>query len=359
MRLSFSRFCVLALCGAASISRASLFTLVTEGGGQCDSSMQTTLDQWISDSKELVAAALWAVEQRSSNNEEILAFFTSYFGIKFDYENGGFANSASGIVFATVRNTLTLVSNFLNGQGIPEAMNPTTPPYLFCGDGAYSATGWYASVLGFDGKPVPNLDTGEGYYTVWDMYKQEVVTQAKNPFYSAVQNGYAFGLGKTPCATRVVDGEEVAPAAFVTRPYFPKSLPDEGFVIDWNPSMTLCDMMLEAPEAPYVALLKDIAYPTKDSPINLDSQVPLSTSFYHELTHLVSKAVEDNWYDLNAIIKNAVIDAAGDSQGAENNAESYMFFSLALWYYRNPNDGYRATFYRGKSNDPLRISTTS
>jgi hypothetical protein len=104
MMLPSWRHFVLVLCSAASVSQAQLFSYdVAAGEGLCSSDEQTLISTMLADSKTLVNSALWAVSQRQTKNDKVLAFFTSYFGIQWDFtQSSGFKPGPSEATYASV-----------------------------------------------------------------------------------------------------------------------------------------------------------------------------------------------------------------------------------------------------------------
>ncbi|KAF3391832.1 hypothetical protein DPV78_010365 [Talaromyces pinophilus] len=359
MWLFIQRLLFLVLGFTACLSQAQIFTFdVPADQGLCSDAQQTKIGKFISDAKTLVADALWAIDQRNTHDPALLALFTSYFGIRWTADYSRFGDTQSALAWETVHETLKAVKAFLDGNGLPAELQFTgQPPFAFCGDATYQTRGWGDMAVDYQGDQIEK-DDGT-YETIWDLYKIDFPDQSFNPFYSPVQKGYAFTQGSRPCADTVdLDGNPAQTMAFVAKPLFPKTTGIIEAFGKLDPSMVLCDVAIDKPAEGdnMVEFLSDIQYPTASSPIGLDDQLPQSSIFFHELTHLTTTDVTDRWYPLNSCIKNAVTDNGIETSGAETNAQSYMLFAMAIWYYRHPPAGVTpATFYQGRSNDKLHI----
>lgn len=121
-----------------------------------------------------------------------------------------------------------------------------------------------------------------------------------------MQKGYAFTRGSRPCADTVdSDGNPAQTMAFVTKPLFPKETGIIEGIFKLDPSMVLCDVAIDKPaeDDNMVEFLSDIQYPTASSPTGLDDQLPQSSSFFHELTHLTTTDVTDRWCKSGSFFK--------------------------------------------------------
>ncbi|OKL56215.1 hypothetical protein UA08_08368 [Talaromyces atroroseus] len=358
MRLPFSRLFVLALCSAAA--HAEIFDYdVGTTEGKCTKAQLMKIDELIDDCNALVEAAMWAIEQHSQGQASagVLTLFTSYFGIEWDWNiEGGFADAVSADAWSNIIYTFQEIQVFLQGADLSPyaSSDPSQKPYIFCGEGNYERWDWYDEALDQDMEPIPKARLyGGGYYTVKEMYGAEFTEQ--NVFYSLKDKGYLFSNGDG-CQPYVnSEGVTSVSVAFTSRPVKARTNPSEPQTV-LPPSLTLCPATLDAPSNNEPALLSDITYPTPEAPVALDSMVTQSASMFHELAHLTTDYVVDYWYPLNVVIANAVYSSDQGGTLASRNAESYMYFALAVWFYKNaPSGTTPATFYRGMSNDPIRI----
>lgn len=101
---SFVRRLTLAvLFTSASISQGQNINWDVAAGKCTDDDLET-ISGWFDDADALIEAALRAVGEKDTGNEEILTFFSSYFGIKWDYSTpGAFIGRESEIIFGTVK----------------------------------------------------------------------------------------------------------------------------------------------------------------------------------------------------------------------------------------------------------------
>lgn len=190
---------------------------------------------------------------------------------------------------------MNAVSTFLDGKGLPvELQFLGKPPFAFCGDATYQTRGWGDKAVDYDGNEIQK--DGGGFQTIWDLYGIDIISQSFNPFYSPVQKGYAFTEASRPCADTVdMEGNPGTTVAFVAKPFYPKTFDFiQGFG-KLDPSMVLCDRGINKPLGGMVEFLKDIKYPAADSKTGLDAQLPQSSTFFHELTHLTTTDVTDRW----------------------------------------------------------------
>lgn len=108
MWLFIQRLLFLVLGFTACLSQAQLFNFdVPADEGPCSDDQQTKIGKFISDSKTLVSDALWAISQRGSHDPALLAFFTSYFGIKWTADYSGFRDPQSAEAWDTVKSKNT------------------------------------------------------------------------------------------------------------------------------------------------------------------------------------------------------------------------------------------------------------
>ncbi|KAF3402895.1 hypothetical protein DPV78_003615 [Talaromyces pinophilus] len=332
--------------------------------GKCTDDDLKLIDVWFNDANALLTAALQAVGEKNTGNEDILTFFTSYFGIQWDYSTpGAFKGDNSPVIFSAVRSTLNAMSTFMNSGklsvGAAGSFAATErAPYGYCGVDNYQQWNWNNEAWFANDFPVTNPVTGNPY-SVQDVYGKAYSPNVLTPYWAQTESAYLFGSKANPLCSIEKDEEqnEVVTMAFVARPNNVALIPLEG--IDdtsiFGPSINICDAMFDAEGLGYVESLADLSYPTADAPTMLDAKLPKGATIFHELTHLVTDYVGDQWYPLDLCIEFAVNQPTLDKTSAQNNANSYMFFALAVWYYYNPPGDYVATFYRGTSNDQVHM----
>lgn len=87
---------------SASVSPAEIINWGVTAG-ECTDQDITAINGWLADANALLGAALRAVREKKTGNEDVLAFFTAYFGIRWDYDTpGAFQEGPSEGIFADV-----------------------------------------------------------------------------------------------------------------------------------------------------------------------------------------------------------------------------------------------------------------
>lgn len=176
-------------------------------------------------------------------------------------------------------------------------------PYGYCGVGNYQLTEWESVARFPDGLPVPNLVPGEPPYSVKDIFGQAFSPGLFTPYLAITENAYIFDSLAAPLCSIEQDEDKntVVTLAFVARPNKATFLPLENVELAnlFGPSINICDTMLNGENLPdtVVESLADLskAYPTKDAPTRLDAKIPKGAIIFHELTHLTTDYVKDNW----------------------------------------------------------------
>ena len=104
MLSSFVRgLALIVLLSSASVSQAEIINWDV-AAGKCTDDDLKSIDVWFNDANALLTAALQAVGEKDTSNEDILTFFSSYFGIQWDYSTpGAFKGRTSELVYSTVR----------------------------------------------------------------------------------------------------------------------------------------------------------------------------------------------------------------------------------------------------------------
>lgn len=139
----------------------------------------------------------------------------------------------------------------------------------------------------------------------------------------------------------------------------------------WAAFLTMCPVIF-SDTRPNVLVdsLADIVFLIRASSSRVDEQVPTGATFHHELAHLANLAIRDyyckfstgtndyvcfqnhgllcNPDPLNDVVSKPL---KGDRYGSYN-AQSYMYFSMAVWYYlKTQNEAQPLTYYFGWSDD--------
>ncbi|PCG89739.1 Hypothetical protein PENO1_102990 [Penicillium occitanis (nom. inval.)] len=364
MLSSFVRgFALIVLLSSVSVSQAEIINWDV-AAGKCTDDDLKLIDVWFNDANSLLTAALQAVGELDTGNEDILTFFSSYFGIQWDYSTpGAFKGRTSSLIFDQVRSTLNAMSTFMNSGklsvGAAGSFAATErAPYGYCGVDNYQQWNWNNEAWFVHDFPVTNPVTGNPY-SVQDVYGKAYSPNVFTPYWAETESAYLFGTTANPLCSIEKDEEqnEVVTMAFVARPNNAALIPLKGIADTtiFGPSINICNAMFDAEGLDYVESLADLSYPTADAPTMLDAKLPKGATIFHELTHLVTDYVGDQWYPLDLCIEFAVNQPTLDTISAQNNANSYMFFALAVWYYYNPPGDYVATFYRGTSNDQVHM----
>lgn len=241
-------------------------------------------------------------------------------------------------------------------------------PHLYCNDDFVIEQTWDTAVMGKDGNYL-RKPSNEEFFTVGQVYRYFTDRDTHVPYFLPDLRAYFFdapdsghcspnSLGETWHGMH--GGHDAVSPVSVTNTL------DTEIVI-------ICPASHDPENAPTM-LLGEAGWQDPDDGESLDMLVPASATVYHELFHLVSgrigyrpdmdprvylsRAVEDFAFGRLSfsiyLLKNANISDLEDVLQLERdeairNAETYMFFSLAYWYWKHDwnNGKQKITFYPG------------
>ncbi|KAJ5627043.1 hypothetical protein N7528_004470 [Penicillium herquei] len=342
-------------------------------GGSC-ALYETLLDQYMSDYATLVAGmqeAVFYAETEGDSKENIVArkLFTSWFGISFQDAT---VDEASQLAWEHVTEIITRLYDFAETGTYPA---PETPPLLFCGsmgdwfewdDQAFDSNG---DVVEYE-TVGPNGEAVEENPTIMDLYEVSDETFADTlPYWIDPIGQYLF-LGTSfdgydLCET-ITNGQ--VSSAFANRGHTGATKTDwstdSPVEIEFKGTadgIILCPSLMSGNSEPY-KYLSQVQILELGSTVQLSKMLTESITLLHEMAHACSmwsgsgdSAVKNDWfvgdasYDMEKIL---IMAQAGGTKSADN-AESYVFFAMAWWYFTASvaEDSYPdvggATFFSG------------
>ncbi|KAL2217283.1 hypothetical protein M432DRAFT_430850 [Thermoascus aurantiacus ATCC 26904] len=351
----FVCLCLLCFVFVVDRSTAQVFTYETAPAlGGCNYHLDA-LETYTAESLTLVNAALDAV---ANAGRDITAreLFSAYLGIQWDEDAyPPVPDADSEPLWETVKLRLGYVAQFLNGGGLPYPASPDKP-YLFCNSTYAQPFGWFWGVFDKNGNNIPITDAEgnptDDVWTVAQTYPQEyaLAGDGNMPWWVERLKGYIFSkVDELPlnfCEK---------PGLFGLTPFGYDSPGDfTNNVAVFDRHVLLCPVVFNPEQYNfnyYLPTLGSTGYPDPHNPVNLDQLKPQSLTLYHELFHLVDYdySTADPYTSLNEILA-ASLGTLEERQQTVNNPESYAFFSLAYWYYKNPPEGaLPVTFYQGSA----------
>ncbi|KAJ6024918.1 hypothetical protein N7540_005715 [Penicillium herquei] len=344
-------------------------------GGSC-ALYESLLDEYMSDYVTLAVGMQEAIDYaqiEGDSKENIVArkLLTSWFGISFQDAT---VDDASQLAWEHVTEIIARLYDFAT-TGIYPA--PATPPLLFCG----SMGDWFEwddQAFDSNGDEVeyettgPNGEAVKENPTIMDLYEVSDETFADTAPYWIDPIGQYLFLGTLYddydlCETISIgsDGKGIAWAnrghPGVTRTDWSTDSPVEIDFQGTADGILLCPSLMSGNSEPYKTLAQ-VQVLEWGSTVQLSEILTESITLLHEMAHACSmwsgsgdSAVKNDWfvgdaaYDMLKILEMA---QAGGTTSADN-AESYVYFAMAWWYFTSSvaSDVYPdvggATFFSG------------
>lgn len=263
---------------------------------------------------------------------------------------------------------IDLVNTFLKTGSYPDKRGT---PQVFCDDDFVQSFPWDSAAVDKHGNYIRNTLTG-GYWTIKQIYATFPDMVSMVPYFATSLNAYYFDA---PNSASCHPGSLAETMVGIPTGHASISPVQWTSTIE-SEIMVICPAAVDGTHN-FLERLGETGWADPASYTMLDELIPESGTMYHELFHLVSgrigwkrsldprkyvpRMVNDHAackcclyytpYELNVLLMCTALQGCLnlDRDRAVNNAESYLLFSLAYWYYYHDwnNGRKRVTFYPG------------
>ncbi|RHZ66289.1 hypothetical protein CDV55_106939 [Aspergillus turcosus] len=316
----------------------------TQGG--CYSSL-ATLNTYLGEARDMLSAAQTALAEWEDNinYQELLM---AYMGISFSkFGPGGVMTNDGELKFETVETRISNVASFLNGVTLSDPNGDDYTPHLWCSTQCGQSFEWDSSAFDSQGQPleIPDTDPKE-YYSISQAYGN-LKTKSNRPFWLPDLNGYIFFEGTK---SYPVNEDTNQPWTNMCAPPNAYAYTSKESALPRIPSLSssvfgknifLCPKSFDSTGFHGLASLSNANYPTPGTKKALDHFAPRSATLYHELFHLTVPDGDspDSFMEIAEMIFASVKGSASQKKQVVQNPESYVYFSLACWFYQNAPAG--------------------